>query len=100
MNNPILKNPRNIYFYILFWLFEGLAFFLLISLGLNIQIKFALLDSIVFNLLLAGLGLSIFYPAKYISLENNINYKIFLTHLTSGVISSCFGFLFGFLVIN
>ena len=100
MNNPILKNPRNIYFYILFWLFEGLAYFLLISLGLNIQIKFALIDSIVFNLLLAGLGLSIFYPAQYISLENNINYKIFLTHLTSGVISSCLWLLFGFLVIN
>jgi two-component system, LytTR family, sensor kinase len=100
MTNPILKNLRNIYFYILFWLFEGLAYFLLISLGLNIQIKFALLDSIVFNLFLAGLGLSFWYPAQYIPLENNFNYKTFLSHLTSGVITTSLWLLFGFLIIN
>jgi sensor histidine kinase YesM len=100
MNNPILKNQSNIYFYILFWLFESLAYFLLISLGLNIEIKFALLDSIVFNLLLAGLGLSFWYPAQYISIEDNFNYKIFLKHLISGIISSCLWLLFGFLIIN
>lgn len=100
MTNPILKNLRNIYFYILFWLFEGLAYFLLISLGLNIEIKFAVIDSIVFNLLLAGLGLSFWYPAQYISIDDNFNYKIFLTHLTSGIISTCLWLLFGFLIIN
>ena len=99
MTNPILKNPRNIYFYILFWLLESLAYFLLIYLGLNIEIKFALLDSIVFNLLLAGLGLSLWYPAQYISLENNFNYKNFLTHLISGIISSWLWLQFGFLII-
>ncbi|MDR3667380.1 MAG: histidine kinase [Ignavibacteriaceae bacterium] len=100
MNNPILKNPRNIFFYILFWMFEALAYFLLISLGLNIEIKFSIVDSIVFNILLAGLGLSFWYPARYISVEDNFNYKIFLKHLISGIISSCIWLLVGFLIIN
>ena len=100
MNNPILKNQNNIYFYILFWLLESLAYFLLISLGLSIEIKFAIIDSIVFNLLLAGLGLSFWYPAQYISIEDNFNYKIFLKHLTSGFIASFLWLLVGFLIIN
>ena len=100
MNNPILKNARNIYFYILFWLFESLAYFLLLSLGLKIEIKFAILDSVVFNFLLAGLGLSFFYPARYISIEDNFNYKTFFTHLTSAIITSGLWLSIGSLIIN
>jgi hypothetical protein len=100
MNNPILKNSRNIYLYILFWLFESLAYFLLLSLSLKIEIKFAILDSIVFNFLLAGLGLSFFYPARYISIEDNFNYKTFLTHLTSAIIISSLWVGIGGLIIH
>jgi sensor histidine kinase YesM len=100
MNNPILKNSRNIYLYILFWLFESLAYCLLISIGLKIEVKFAILDSIVFNFLLAGLGLSFFYPARYISIEDNFNYKTFLTHLTSAIITSSLWLSMGILIIN
>ena len=100
MTNPILKNAKNIYIYILFWLFESLAYFLLLSLGLKIEIKFALLDSIVFNFLLAGLGLSFFYPARYISIEDNFNYKTFLTHLVSAIITSSLWVGIGVLIIN
>lgn len=100
MNNPILKSPGNIFLYILFWLFESLAYFLLISFGLNIEVKFAILDSIVFNFLLAGLGLSFFYPARYISIEDNFNYKTFLTHLTSAIITSGLWLSIGALIIN
>jgi two-component system, LytTR family, sensor kinase len=100
MNNPILKSSRNIYFYILFWLCESLAYFLLISLGLNIEIRFSIVDSIVFNILLAGLGLSFWYPAQYISFEEEVNYKIFIKHLTSGIIASFIWLLAGFIIIN
>ena len=100
MTNPILKNARNIYFYILFWLFESLAWFLLISLGLNIETRYALIDSIVFNFLLAGLGFSFWYPAQYISIDDNFNYKIFLSHLTTAIISSVIWLLIGFVIIN
>ncbi|MDR3610433.1 MAG: histidine kinase, partial [Ignavibacteriaceae bacterium] len=100
MNNPILKSSRNIYFYILFWLFESLAYFLLISLGLNIEIRFSIVDSIVFNILLAGLGLSFWYPTQYISFEGDLNYKIFIKHLTTGIIASFIWLLVGFLIIS
>lgn len=100
MTNPIIKSIRSIYYYILFWLLESLAYFLLISLGLNIEIRFALVDSIVFNLLLAGLGLSFWYPAQFITADNTFNFKTFLTHLTTGIIASCMWLLFGFLIIN
>jgi two-component system, LytTR family, sensor kinase len=100
LTNPILKSLRNISFYLLFWLLESLAYFLLLFWGLNIELKFALIDSLVFNILLAGLGLSFWYPARYLSLENNFNYKFFLSHLTGGIISSCLWLFIGFLIIN
>jgi LytS/YehU family sensor histidine kinase len=67
---------------------------------LNIELKFAIIDSLVFNILLGGLGLSIWYPSRYLSLENNFNYKFFLSHLTSGIISSCLWLLGGYMLIN
>jgi LytS/YehU family sensor histidine kinase len=60
----------------------------------------AAMDSLVFNLILSGLGLSFWYPAKYISIENNLSYKIFLTHLAGGVIASCIWLAVGYFVIN
>src|ERR1035437_4421866 len=99
LTNPILKNIKNIFFYVIFWLFISLAYFLLISLGFKIDTKLALLDSLVFNFILAGLGLSIWYPAQYIFTENNFNYKNFFTHLI-GAIISCFLWLqVGYLII-
>ena len=100
MNNPILKNSRNIYYYILFWLFECLAYFLLISLGLNIEFKSALVDSIIFNLLLAALGLNFWYPTQYISFEDNFNYKIILSHLTIGIIYTSSWLFTGYIMIK
>jgi LytS/YehU family sensor histidine kinase len=49
---------------------------------------------------LAGLGLSFFYPARYISIEDNFNYKTFLTHLTSAIIISSLWVGIGGLIIH
>ena len=97
--NPILKNIKNIFFYIIFWLIVSLAYFLLISLNFKIDPKLALLDSLVFNSILAGLGLSIWYPAQYISTDNNFNYKNIITHLIGAIISTSLWISVGYLMI-
>lgn len=98
--NPILKNIKNIYFFILFWIFESFAYFLLIYFGLNIELKIAILDSIIFNVILAGLGLSFWYPARYLSLDNNFNFKFLFSHLAGGIFSSFLCLSFCILIIN
>ena len=100
LTNPILKNARNIFLYITFWLIESVIFFLLISFGMRIGYLIAILDSLVFNIILAGLGLSFWYPAKYISIDSKISYKTFLTHMAGGIIASCLWLGIGFLITN
>jgi sensor histidine kinase YesM len=100
LTNPILKSLRNVYLYFAFWLIEGVIYFLLISFGMKTEYKIAALDSLVFNLILSGLGLSFWYPAKYISIDNRLSYKTFLTHLTGGIIASCLWLAIGFYIMN
>ena len=100
LTNPILKNLRYIYLYFTFWLVESVLYFLLISFGMRIEYQIAILDSLIFNLILSGLGLSFWYPAKYISIDNKISYKTFLTHMGGGIIASCIWLAIGFLITN
>lgn len=100
MTNPLIKSLRNIYLYITFWLVEGVVYFFLISFGMKTGYKIAALDSLVFNLILSGLGLSFWYPAKYMSVDNKLSYKTFLTHMVGGIIASCLWLVIGFNIIN
>lgn len=100
LTNPILKSLRNIYLYIAFWLVEGVIYFLLISFGMKAGYRIAIFDSLVFNFILAGLGLSFWYPAIYISIDNRISYKTFLTHMAGGIIASCLWLAIGFFIIT
>lgn len=100
LTNPILKSLRNIYLYIAFWIVEGVIYFLLISFGLKTGYRIAAFDSLVFNLILSGMGLSFWYPAKYISIDKELSYKTFLTHMAGGIIASCLWLVIGYLITS
>lgn len=86
--NPILKSLRNFSLYLFGWLLVIISYAAVLIAGFNLSISFTIADSLISNILLAGLGLSFWYSAKYISFEDNSIYKIFLSHTTGGIISS------------
>ena len=99
-NHPVLSTKSNIYFYLLFWLIIIAINFLLLNLALNIDPLVSLGDSIVFNIILGGLGLSFWYSTRYIPFENTPFYKILFNHIIGAVVVSALWLLCGYFVLK
>jgi len=100
LSNPILKELRNFFGYIFVWLIITSAYILILIYGEKINLEIALADGLVFNILLAGFGLSFWYSAKYISFELSSVPKILISHMIGGVISVSLWLAIGFFITN
>ena len=97
--NPILENRRNLILYLLSWLvFSAISFLLLISFS-DVNSATAAAD-LMFNLLLCGLGIIIWFPARYLTIEDNSLTKIIVSHLLGGVLTSALWLLTGYLLLT
>lgn len=99
-DNPIHSQARNLFFYLLFWFFMTAIYLNLILFSSDITFFTALIDSLVFNILLAGLGLSFWFSARYISIDQNPVFKIVLIHSAGGVIVSAIWLTAGYLIMT
>ena len=93
--NPILKSFKNFNTYLLCWLILALINFLLLYFGTDIGASTSVADSSIFTILLGGLGLSLWYPARYIPLEQNKITKVLISHLIGAVITAVLWILIG-----
>ena len=100
LSNPILKDLRNFFSYIFVWLIITLAYILILIYGEKISLGIALADGLIFNVLLAGFGLSFWYSARYISFESASVLKILISHTIGGVVSVSLWLAMGFFVTN
>ena len=99
--NPILKSLKSFNYYLLFWAILAIIFILLIYLGTDIGLTAAIADGVVYNLLLSGLGLTIWYPARYIPIEKNSPAKIFTSHFIGAATTTTLWLVSGyFLMVN
>lgn len=99
-SNPLLKNFRSVYLYLLFWVSMAVVYILLMYLIIGTTLSIAIVDSLVFNFLLSFLGLSFWYPARFISFESNTLGKIFLSHLFGSILASSIWLITGFYFIT
>jgi two-component system, LytTR family, sensor kinase len=99
-SNPILKNLRNFLSYIFVWLIISSAYISILIYGEKINLEIALTDGLVFNILLAGFGLSFWYSAKYISFESSSIFKTLISHTIGGVISISLWLAMGFFITS
>ncbi len=100
LKNPILESWKNILAYTIFWLIIISLNFILLNIQFDMTTGSALLDSLVFNILLCGLGLSFWYTASYMPLENQNMTKIILSHILGGIIVSIVWLSVGFYLIT
>lgn len=98
--HPILKNRKSLIIYFLIWFCIIIGYQANLSWGIGLEFKYALSDNLIFNLFLLGLGLSLWYPAKYISLETNTVTRILLSHILGGIFISVIWLIFGYYLIN
>jgi two-component system LytT family sensor kinase len=100
MAHPILKNRQNLTIYLLIWLGVLVSYQANLSLGIGLELKYALADNLLINLFLPGLGISYWYSAKYISFENNPVLKIFLSHVFGGIFITALWLAIGYYLVN
>ncbi|MBZ0198765.1 MAG: histidine kinase [Ignavibacteriaceae bacterium] len=58
------------------------------------------MDGLVYNYLLFGMGLGFWYPARFISIEDNSITKIVISHLLGAVLATGFWILIGHATLN
>ncbi len=97
--NPILKDLRSFNYYLLFWGLLAAVFILLLYFGTDIGPAASIADGLVFTFLLSGLGLTLWYPTRYIPIENSKPPKIILSHLTGAILTTFLWLLIGYFIM-
>ncbi|MFC2094297.1 sensor histidine kinase [Bacteroidota bacterium] len=80
LTNPIFKDLKNLNYYLIFWTVLAFLFIQLLYIGTEIGLTASITDGLVFTFLLGGIGLTLWYPARYIPIEKNSPLKIILGH--------------------
>jgi sensor histidine kinase YesM len=98
-DNPILRSFRSFSILFVYCLSYALVSFLILQFGLDVDFKTSLADSLVSTILLCGFTIIWFYPAKYISIEQNKILKVLISHEISAIISSGLWILFTYIIM-
>jgi two-component system, LytTR family, sensor kinase len=97
-DNPLFRDLKSFSLYLIIWLFISGLYFSLIHFGLQVPLRIAITDSLIFNLILAGLGSGFWYPAKFISFDKDRIAPFIFTHLAGSIISVVLWLSAGFLI--
>lgn len=99
-SNPLLKEIKNFYIYLVFWLVIILIYVLLININTTLNFDVILADGLVFNGLLAGLCLSYWYSIQYNPFDSNNILKTLIKHLIGGIFITAVWLLLGYHIIK
>ncbi len=100
MSNPFIQSKRVFTIYIFIWAFVALTHAIIVKYILNVDYEFAFVEALVFNSLFFFIGLSLWYPTKFISFENNTTSRIIINHLGAAVISSGLWVFIGYFLLS
>ncbi len=87
MGNPILKKKSNLYNYILIWALVTVAHIFVLYFFYALEIEFALVDGLLYNLLFVGFGLAFWYPVNYTNINTKNFSSLISNHLAAALIS-------------
>ena len=100
MIHPIANNRRYLAIYALFWILIACIHGVFLYKFFNASIYVTLVDSFIFHLLYALIGLGLWFAVKYSQMETNNMGNLLTNHLTSVSITLAVLFIFGFYSIN
>jgi sensor histidine kinase YesM len=99
LTNPIFKDLKNLNYYLIFWTVLAFLFIQLLYIGTDIGLTASITDGLVFTFLLGGIGLTLWYPARYIPIEKNSPLKIILSHSIGALITTVIWLLIGYFLL-
>lgn len=80
MFNPYFKNTYWFIGYLTIWIIIIFLQFILLAVSTDISIAYTLIDTVIFNSLFALIGLSLWFPVKFISFEHNSPIRVLINH--------------------
>jgi len=99
LTNPIFKSLKNLNYYLVFWTVLAFLFILLLYIGTEIGLTASITDGLVFTFLLGGIGLTLWYPARYIPIEKNSPIKIISGHSIGALITTVIWLSLGYFLL-
>lgn len=88
MQNPILNKRILLLGYLIIWLIITINHFIFLNQSFNQSIYNSLYDSLVFNAIYFILGISIWYPIRFISVDEKKIWRVFLNHFAGSILTS------------
>ncbi|HEX9652728.1 MAG TPA: histidine kinase, partial [bacterium] len=102
LSNPILKSKNGVYSYVTTWallmIVHGLVLRHLHEASLPWPVIIA--DSVVFNLIFAALGLSVWYSCRFLSLEKSSALRVGLSHAVGAMLDSALWIGAGYFILK
>ena len=99
LTNPIFRSLRTLNYYLIFWTVLAFLFILLLYIGTEIGLTASITDGLVVTLLLGGIGLTLWYPARYIPIEKNSPLKIISGHSIGALITTVIWLSVGYFLL-
>ena len=100
MINPFVKNVKSFSIYLIIWIFIFLLHSSILYFVINLPLKICLIDSVIFNFVFLAIGISLWYPTKFISFENFSVLKIVTNHITAAFITSGIWIAVGYFITS
>ncbi len=83
MLHPILRNWRNLIGYIIIWAIIGAINTFILAYFNDFSLVISIVESLIFNILFATLGIGIWYPVYYTDIEKNRFSNFITNHLAA-----------------
>ena len=99
MLNPILKHRTYIIFYLIGWVIIAVAHVFVLQYYYEIDFEISIVDSLVFNLIFAILGINLWYVVRF-SQKKSSPYNLFINHLLAAVITCLIWLTIGFYILQ
>ncbi|MBL7111784.1 MAG: histidine kinase [Bacteroidales bacterium] len=100
MQHPVFQNTKTIILYFGIWIILAGIQFSILTFQYHFPLEIALADSLVFNLLFAGIGLPMWFIVRYSSPARKTSFNIIFNHMTSLVLIIVIWFGVGYSILS
>jgi len=100
MSNPFTQKNTSLIIYFAIWFAIAQNHFIILYMFLNITFELAVADSLVYNIIYCFLGLGLWYPTRYISLDEDKIWKALSNHFMAAVFSSVIWAYAGYFILS
>jgi len=98
--HPILKHKTSLLYFIMAWILITAIHVLVLRFFYRVEINYAFVDGIIFNVILAVIAIGLWYPVKFIRLGENRKIGLVLNHLGVGVLTIALWITAGYFIIE